>query len=112
MGDIRDTTSNLHERLTGNPSKPGLRPFDEGSGSGSKRSPPESRSMAMANPHAKYLHSAVCNLRLRYIPRQGSHGQSSKVQNPTMILRMLTTEGGDGLGTSICRNLPGDGEGY
>ena len=34
---------------------------------------------------------ATCNLRLRYVPRHGSHGQSSKVQNPTMILRMLTT---------------------
>ena len=34
---------------------------------------------------------ATCNLRLRYVPRHGSHGQNSKVQNSTMILRMLTT---------------------
>ena len=29
-----------------------------------------------ANPHAKYLHCATCNLRLRYVPRHGSHGRT------------------------------------
>ncbi|CAK9094309.1 unnamed protein product [Durusdinium trenchii] len=101
--DIRGGTADLRERLTGSPDKQEPRPFDEGRAVGPDNRDPRwspdqwpcygehIEDTWKANPHAKYLHCATCNLRLRYVPRHGSHGQSSKVQNPTMILRMLTT---------------------
>ena len=101
--DIRGGAADLRERLTGSPDKQEPRPFDEGRAVGPDNRDPRwspdqwpcygehIEDTWKANPHAKYLHCATCNLRLRYVPRHGSHGQSSKVQNPTMILRMLTT---------------------
>lgn len=43
-----------------------------------------------ANNHGRWTHCCVCNLRIEYIPRQGSHGQTTQTQNPAMVKRMLT----------------------
>ncbi|CAE7460916.1 nosip, partial [Symbiodinium sp. CCMP2456] len=43
-----------------------------------------------ANGHGAWLHCAVCNLRLEYVPRQGSPAATTKVENPAMVKRMLT----------------------
>ncbi|CAE7800179.1 unnamed protein product [Symbiodinium sp. CCMP2592] len=43
-----------------------------------------------ANAHGRWTHCCVCNLRLEYVPRQGSHGQTTQNQNPAMVKRMLT----------------------
>ncbi|CAE7826823.1 unnamed protein product, partial [Symbiodinium sp. CCMP2456] len=42
-----------------------------------------------ANAHGQWTHCAVCNLRMEYIPRVGSHGQTAKAENPGMTSRML-----------------------
>ncbi|CAE7332984.1 unnamed protein product, partial [Symbiodinium sp. KB8] len=43
-----------------------------------------------ANAHGRWTHCCICNLRLEYVPRQGSHGQTTQNQNPAMVRRMLT----------------------
>ena len=40
--------------------------------------------------HGQWTHCAVCNVRLECVPRQGSHGQTTKMDNPGMMLRNLT----------------------
>ncbi|CAE7561074.1 unnamed protein product [Symbiodinium sp. CCMP2592] len=42
-----------------------------------------------ANAHGQWTHCAVCNLRMEYVPRLGSHGQTTKADNPGMTRRML-----------------------
>lgn len=39
--------------------------------------------------HGAWVHCAVCNPRLQYVPKKGSHSGSTKVENPAMIQRML-----------------------
>lgn len=45
---------------------------------------------AQSNAHGQWTHCAVCNVRLEYVPREGSHGQTTKMDNPGMTLRMLS----------------------
>ncbi|CAE7462825.1 GIP [Symbiodinium sp. CCMP2592] len=42
-----------------------------------------------SNAHGQWTHCAVCDLRLQYIPRVGSHAQSTETKNPGMVKRML-----------------------
>ncbi|CAE7241764.1 Smyd3 [Symbiodinium sp. CCMP2592] len=42
-----------------------------------------------SNAHGEWVHCAVCDLRLSYTPREGSHGQTTSVKNPAMVQRML-----------------------
>ena len=41
------------------------------------------------NPHGAWINCAVCHVRLEYIPRVGSPGQHTKLDNPAMVKRML-----------------------
>ena len=41
------------------------------------------------NAHGQWVHCAVCNLRLQYTPKKGSHSGTTKVENPAMVKRML-----------------------
>ena len=41
------------------------------------------------NAHGQWVHCAVCNLRLQYTPKKGSHSGATKVENPAMVKRML-----------------------
>ena len=43
-----------------------------------------------SNAHGQWTQCAICNLRLRYVPKVGSNSQSTKVENRFMVLRMLT----------------------
>ena len=42
------------------------------------------------NLHGAWRHGAVCNVRMEYIPRRGSPGQTTKTDNPGMVKRMLS----------------------
>ncbi|CAK9003505.1 unnamed protein product [Durusdinium trenchii] len=41
------------------------------------------------NPHGAWINCAVCHVRLEYIPRVGSPGQHTKLDNPAMVKRVL-----------------------
>ena len=41
------------------------------------------------NPHGMWRHCQVCNLRLAYVPRQGSPSSSTQAMNHAMVQRML-----------------------
>ena len=41
------------------------------------------------NQHGAWRHCAVCNVRVEYVPRVGSTGQNTKLDNPGMVRRML-----------------------
>ena len=60
-----------------------------------------------ANGHGRWLHCKVCNLRLRYEPRVGSPSNTTSVENPSMVMRMLqetyNLTGGRIPTQSICR---------
>ena len=42
-----------------------------------------------SNPHGRWLHCQVCDLRLQYIPRQGSPSMSTMVPNHVMVHRAM-----------------------
>lgn len=42
-----------------------------------------------SNAHGQWTQCATCNLRLRYVPKVGSNSQNTKVENRSMVLRML-----------------------
>jgi hypothetical protein len=42
-----------------------------------------------SNQHGQWVHCQTCALRLNYVPRHGAAGQTTKCENPTMVLRML-----------------------
>ena len=42
-----------------------------------------------SNNWGAWRHCAICNVRLEYIPRVGAHGQTTKLDHPSMTLRML-----------------------
>lgn len=101
MWDIRQEHLDLVESTTGSP-KGKARPFDPerkvGLDSRDPRASPDqwpcfgehNPGTPHANPHGQWIHCTVCNLRLSYMPRQGSHGQNTKMDAPAMTLRMLT----------------------
>ena len=45
---------------------------------------------AHSNAHGQWTQCSVCNLRLNYVPKVGSHSGSTKVENRAMVARMLT----------------------
>ena len=45
---------------------------------------------AHSNAHGQWTQCSVCNLRLNYVPKVGSHSGSTKVENRAMVVRMLT----------------------
>eukprot|EP00913_Durusdinium_trenchii_P021127 g19851.t1 len=42
-----------------------------------------------ANPHGQWTHCGVCDLRLQYVPRKGSHGQTTQNRSPPLCKKML-----------------------
>ena len=43
-----------------------------------------------SNAHGEWTHCAVCNYRLKYVPKKGSNSANTKVENAEMVRRMLT----------------------
>ena len=42
-----------------------------------------------SNPHGRWIHCQVCDLRLQYVPRQGSPSMSTMVLNHVMVNRAM-----------------------
>lgn len=46
-------------------------------------------SKPLANPHGQWVDCQVCHLRLKYTPREGKHGDTTRNDSPAMVQKML-----------------------
>ncbi|CAK9114764.1 Integrase catalytic domain-containing protein [Durusdinium trenchii] len=43
----------------------------------------------LSNPHGQWVDCQVCHLRLKYVPREGKHGNTTRNDSPAMVQKML-----------------------